>query len=226
MSLRELVASYSGSWLNLDLTDLQGRKLEGRFYVSHPETRTALGLFAVVEGIEAGITKERAIFARICRQWLGEEVGGFLFSDDFPFENASSKCLELLSLGYDTKEEYKQDVDELTTKAREISWHTILADYRHIYGADPLSEPWSYFLAQFKEIPRIRARNQYDIVRASMVFKSEDPTASINEIARQAFPELELSEKAKPQPIERPAHQTDEWQAEQIRLATELRRKK
>lgn len=226
MSLRELVSSYSGSWLNLDLTDLEGRKLEGRFYVSHPETRTALGLFAVVEGLEAGYQKERDLFARICREWLPGEVGEFLFSDAIPFEKASSKCLELLSLGYDEREKYDSDVEELETKARKTSWHTILADYRHTYGADPLREPWSYFLAQVKEIPRIRARNQYDIVRASMVFKTEDPEASINEIARLAFPEANLPESKAPTPYEKPAHQTDEWQAEQIRLANQLRSKK
>ena len=224
MSLRELVSSYSGSWLNLDLTDLEGRKLEGRFYVSHPETRTALGLFAVVEGLEEG-HKEKHIFARVCKEWLPEEVGDFLFSDHIPFEKASAKCLELLSLGYDEREEYDSDVDELTDKARTTSWHTVLADYRHTYGADPLGEPWSYFLAQVKEIPRIRARNQYDIVRASMVFKTEDPEASINEIARLAFPEANLPEKQAPTAYERPAHQTDEWQAEQIRLANQLRSK-
>lgn len=225
MSLRELVASYAGSWLTLDLVDFAGKKLEGRFYVSHPETRTALGLFAVVEGIEEG-HREEHIFARLCKEWLPREVGDFLFSDDFPFEKASAKCLELLSLGYESREEYTEDVDKLTEKARETSWHGILAEYRQIYGADPLREPWSYFLAQHREIPRLRALTQYDMVRATMVFKSEKPEEQLDEILRTAFPDADFAKTKKAAPIERPAHQTDEWQAEQIRLAHLLRSQK
>jgi hypothetical protein len=217
MGLRSFVASLSGAWLTLDLVDLDDNRLEGRFYVPPPTVRAALGLFAIVEGIEAGHRSEIESFRRISIDWLGPEIGEFLFSRNFPFEKASSKVLELLSLGYEKKETYTEDLDELETQARETSWQSILADYRYAYKSnDPLSETWTFFLSQFAEIPRLRARDQHSFIVAYAALKGEDIEKAIGEIFKTAYPNATIEKKY--------AHLnmpelTDEWIQKQIEIA-------
>lgn len=227
MGIRSFYRTLAGSWLTVTVRTETGEKLEGRHYVPPPTVRTALGLYAFIEGAACGLEQEAKRFEDLAREWLGDELGNTLFSSGVPFEIASRKVLELLSLGHEVPDEYEGDLEELEETARETSWKAIAADYAYHYKRNPLEEGWNYFLGQFAEIPRLRARDTFDSMQGYIATRGGEKTAELyDSIERAAFPEADHTRKGKYADFDWPEHMDDEWLARQVEAAAKLRESK
>lgn len=153
MDLRSLAATWLGAVL-----DLRAGRRTAPAYVRPPTVKEALTVLAALEAEKDG--EDVADMLRVeLRAWLPQSALSFLLKAP-PLERAALLTW-WLRLGV---EDEKRQADEADAKARaaSVGWGVVLAEYRAVYGADPLTEPWPYFLMMRRHIPTMRARAQYD----------------------------------------------------------------
>lgn len=181
MSAHDLVRSLSGSIVTADVIAPDGEQITGDLRVEPPSVRVALGVLA---SLQSG---DNAFFARTVKEWLPPDLYRAYFESGFPADKAVRQIVDMLSVGHGKKEKYEADKEEVEESAR--SWHAIIADYRRTFLADPLPEPWSYFLSQYAEMLRLRRIDQMDMAESFLVAQSGDRDA-FNRLRWDAYPEI------------------------------------
>lgn len=194
----------SGSIVQADVVTPGGERIAREIRVEPPSVRTALGVLASLQA------DDRAYFARTVKSWLPEDLFRAYFESGYPVEKAIRQIVDMLSVGHGSKEEYERDKAEVE---KERSWHSVIADYRDAFKCDPLEETWSYFLAQYAELMRLRKVRQLEAAEGYRLGQSGDRD-TFRQLRFAAYPELrdQMGEDV-----------SDEFRDEEIRKIKERR---
>ena len=124
--------------------------------VRGPSTREALTILSTYRSASREGDEAR-LFRTTVYGWLGMRTGSHILRSDRPVD----VVLELLAFGIADRGEHEKKKDQLQARAKEVGWHEIFAEYRAAYpGSRPEDEPWAYFVGQWFEVDKVRARDQ------------------------------------------------------------------
>lgn len=214
MSARDVIASLSGSWFDIDVHGEGGEHIQGRYFVEPCTTHRALTLMATLAGaVEGNASEERRLLQELT-DWLPKPVFRGLFELGRPAQDSVRDVMALLRHGAPAS--YESDLKQAADGAMERSWMAVLADYRHAYGSNPLQEPWHWFLSQNAELVRIRKVSVYDFIEGYVTARAGKQHL-MDQLVADAFPELKSRLNSGVEDI------SDEHLAEQLKVAAAFR---
>lgn len=210
MSLRSLTSAFVGARVEVSVLLDSGLRRLGPYFVQPPDVRCALVLLSTWQEYgEHGEEGDGAIFLAWVKRWLPDDLFTELFGGECPREVATRVILDLLAAGLPPvkptgEKAHRESIDE-------VAWDAVLADFRAVYHADPLGEPWPVFLHLVHEMPRIHASGQARSIEWYTSIKTEAGRDAVDRIFRTAYG---LSDK--PPIPEYPEGKDEAWFDEQM----------
>ena len=139
--------------------------LGGRAYtVRPPSVRTAL---AVTAAFEHGGEETDVFLAESVRGWLPLSLRSTLFSRSVRPEERRRVVLSAMLAGVPDErlERAKRQQERVEQEARRRGWSETLRAYRGLYGGEPLSESWPFFLDQAYGMDAEEARRNVHLLQ-------------------------------------------------------------
>lgn len=164
-------------------------KYLGKYLFEPPTVRQAVILYELLPHWEDPSCLVR--LQKILYEWLGS-CGLLQRLEDLKIGWKASRLLfETILISCEPKIE-KEEKKEAAEWVRKSSFSLMIAEYRHWFNADPLDEPWPYFLAQYQEIHKLKSEVGLSTSVAFIAGNSADAHKELIKLAGYKRPERQI----------------------------------